>query len=59
MAKKEIVKSVESFSVSLLDNGYTIQYSGYDESDNYQTKNLVLTSLDDLVKQIKIIDGLK
>lgn len=59
MAKKEIVKSVESFSVSLLDNGYTIQYSGYDESDNYHTKNLVLTSLDDLVKQIKIIDGLK
>lgn len=59
MAKKEIVKSVESFSVSLLDNGYTIQYSGYDESDSYQTKNLVLTSLDDLVKQIKIIDGLK
>ena len=59
MAKKEIVKNVESFSVSLLDNGYTLQYSGYDEDDAYQNRNIVLTSLEDLIKQIKIIDGLK
>lgn len=59
MAKKEIVKGVDSFSVSLLDNGYTLQYSGYDEKDEYQNRNIVLTSLEDLIKQIKIIDGLK
>lgn len=59
MAKKEIVRNVESFSVSLLDNGYTLQYSGYDENDDYQTRNMVLTSLEDLINQIKIVDGLK
>ena len=59
MAKKEIVKSVESFSVSLLDNGYTLQYSGEDENDEYHNRNMVLTSLEDLINQIKIIDGLK
>jgi hypothetical protein len=59
MAKKEIVRNVESFSVSLLDNGYTLQYSGYDENDDYQNRNMVLTSLEDLINQIKIVDGLK
>jgi hypothetical protein len=59
MAKKEIVKNVDSFSVSILDNGYTLQYSGNDENDFYQNRNMVLTSLEELINQIKIIDGLK
>lgn len=59
MAKQEIVKNVESFTVSLLDNGYTIDYSGLAKNGDWVSKKLVLTDLDNLIKTIKMIDELE
>jgi hypothetical protein len=55
---EDIVKGVDNFSVSILDNGFTIDYSGYDSEDEWLNKKLVVLTVEelcDIIKQIQRI----
>lgn len=54
--KKSIVKGVENFNVYIFDNGYTLEYTGYDAEDEWVTVKVIVSSVDELCNIIKEID---
>lgn len=55
MAKKKdkvIVSGVDSFTVSILDNGFTIEYSGYNKDEDWVSRKLVIPTNDELHSKI-------
>lgn len=57
MAKnyKDIVKGVDSVSVSILDNGYTLEFTGYNNQGDWVTSKIIVSTIDDLCNHIKTV----
>lgn len=53
--RNRVVKNVQSLNVVFADNGYMLEYSGYDDNDDYQDAKHVVTSLEDLFAEIKMV----
>lgn len=60
MAKKKISKLSdklerinESFNVYIYDNGYMVEVSGRDSSDEYKTAKILVSSVDELLAIVK------
>lgn len=58
MSKKKdsvIVSHVENFTVSILDNGFTLEYSGYNKDEDWINRKLVVPTNHDLHEVINHI----
>lgn len=60
MAKKKISKLSdkldkinESFSIYIYDNGYMVEVSGRDSSDEYKTAKIMVGSVEELIALVK------
>ena len=55
MAKKNktIVNGVDSFSVSILDNGYTLEYTGNNSDNDWVTNKVIVGDVDKLCELIR------
>ena len=60
MAKKNktIVNGVDSFSVSILDNGYTLEYNGNNSDNDWITNKLIVGDVDKLCELIRGVTAL-
>ena len=57
-AKAKAVKGVESYTVYKFDNGFTIEYSGYDETDTWVSFKLIVSDEQNLIDVIKSINAI-
>lgn len=48
-----ITNGVTDISVSILDNGYTVEFGGYNKSEEWVTSNRVINSTDELCTLIR------
>jgi hypothetical protein len=53
-----ISKNVNEFSVSLFDNGFTLQYSGHTEDDNWVDTRLIVSDVEKLCELIRGLSAL-
>ena len=55
MAKKNktIVNGVDNFSVSILDNGYTLEYTGNNSDNDWDTNKVIVGDVDKLCELIR------
>jgi hypothetical protein len=55
MAKKNkaIVNGVDSFSVSILDNGYTLEYTGNNSDNDWVTNKVIVGDVEKLCELIR------
>jgi hypothetical protein len=58
MAKKEIIKDVSDFNVEIADNGYVLNYSGNNSEGDWKNTKIVVTTIDELISEIKRIVAL-
>ena len=60
MAKKNktIVNGVDSFSVSILDNGYTLEYNGNNSDNDWITNKIIVGDVDKLCELIRGVTAL-
>ena len=58
MAKAKVVKKVTDFNVEILDNGFTLRYSGEDADDNWADTKMIVADVDTLTARIKEIAAL-
>ena len=58
LVTKNIVKGVDSVSVNILDNGYTLEFTGYNASNDWVTSKVIVASVDELCAHIKEITGI-
>ena len=60
MAKKNktIVNGVDSFSVSILDNGYTLEYTGNNSDNDWTTNKVIVGDVDKLCELIRGVTAL-
>lgn len=60
MAKKNkaIVNGVDSFSVSILDNGYTLEYTGNNSDNDWVTNKVIVGDVDKLCELIRGVTAL-
>ena len=60
MAKKNktIVNGVDSFSVSILDNGYTLEYNGNNSDNDWTTNKVIVGDVDKLCELIRGVTAL-
>lgn len=52
---KDIVKGVESVSVNILDNGYTLEFTGNTDKGDWITSKTIVSSVDELCEHIKSV----
>jgi hypothetical protein len=59
VAKKElnrtIVNGVDNFSVNIMDNGYTVEYTGNNSDNDWITTKLIVSDIDKLCEQVRTI----
>lgn len=55
---KDIVKGVDSVSVNILDNGYTLEFTGYNSNGDWVTSKIIVATVDELCNHIKEVTGL-
>jgi hypothetical protein len=53
-----ITKNVNEFNVSLYDNGFTLQYSGHTDDDNWVDTRLIVSDIDKLCEIIRGLSAL-
>ena len=57
MAKKDsnrtIVNGVDSFSVNIMDNGFTLEYTGNNSDNDWVNTKLVVTDVNALCEKIR------
>lgn len=57
MASKEsnrtIVNGVDNFTVSIMDNGFTVEYTGNNSDNNWITSKIIVGDLDKLCEIIR------
>lgn len=57
MAKKEsnrtIVNGVDNFTVSILDNGFTVEYTGNNSDNEWVTSKVIVNDVDKLCELIR------
>ena len=60
MAKKNkaIVNGIDSFSVSILDNGYTLEYTGNNSDNDWVTNKVIVGDVDKLCELIRGVTAL-
>ena len=60
MAKKNktIVNGVDSFSVSILDNGFTLEYTGNNSDNDWTTNKVIVGDVDKLCELIRGVTAL-
>ena len=60
MAKKNkaIVNGIDSFSVSILDNGYTLEYTGNNSDNDWTTNKVIVGDVDKLCELIRGVTAL-
>ena len=60
MAKKNkaIVNGVDSFSVSILDNGFTLEYTGNNSDNDWVTNKIIVGDVDKLCELIRGVTAL-
>lgn len=58
MAKPKVVKKVSDFNVEILDNGFTLRYSGEDSDDNWADTKVIVADVDALCARIKEVVAL-
>jgi hypothetical protein len=51
--KKQVVKNVSDFSVSVFDNGFTLQYSGNDADGDWADTKVIVSDIDKLCELIR------
>lgn len=56
--KAEIVRGVDNYSIEKLDNGFTLSYSGYDKSDQWVSKKVVIVNEKELIDTIKVVNAI-
>jgi hypothetical protein len=57
MTKKQVVKSVESFEVEIVSNGFVLSYSGNTEDDSWSNTKEIVPTVFELHERInKIIE---
>lgn len=50
---KAIVNGVDNFSVSILDNGYTLEYTGNNSDNDWVTNKVIVGDVDKLCELIR------
>ena len=55
---KDIVEGVDSISVNILDNGYTLEFTGYNANGDWVTSKTIVSSVEELCSHIKEVTGL-
>jgi hypothetical protein len=50
---KDIIKGVDSVSINILDNGYTLEFTGYNVNGDWVTSKTIVGSVDELCNHIK------
>ena len=55
---KNIIKGVDSVSVSILDNGYTLEFTGYNSTGDWVSSKVIVATVDELCNHIKEITGI-
>ena len=60
MAKKNkaIVNGVDNFSVSILDNGFTLEYTGNNSDNDWTTNKVIVGDVDKLCELIRGVTAL-
>ena len=60
MAKKPVVKAVETFDVEIVSNGFVLNYSGKNEEDDWAQTKEIVSSLEQLHARIdKIVETMQ
>ncbi|CAB4129419.1 hypothetical protein UFOVP118_52 [uncultured Caudovirales phage] len=52
------VSKVTDFNVNIFDNGFTINFTGYDDDDNWADVKMIVPNVDELVEIVKEIVNL-
>jgi hypothetical protein len=55
MKSKTLVKIADNFTVNMYDNGYMVEASGYDESQEYVRAKYVCKTDEELLNYIKAL----
>jgi hypothetical protein len=57
MAKKEsnrtIVNGVDNFTVNIMDNGFTVEYTGNNSDNDWVTSKVIVSDIDKLCELIR------
>ena len=54
MTKKVITKDVDSIYIKFAENGFTLEYTGKTEDNNYwHTSKILVSNFDELVEKLK------
>jgi hypothetical protein len=56
--KLKVTKNVKSFSVDIASNGFIMEYTGDNESDNWVEDKIVMPDMNTLVQHIKRVTEL-
>lgn len=51
----EVTNKVEDMSIAFADNGYIIEYRGYDDNEEWASAKVVVLSLEDAIEVIRDI----
>lgn len=49
----EVTNKVEDISIAFADNGYIIEYRGYDNNDEWASAKVVVLSLEEMMEVIR------
>lgn len=49
----EVTNKVEDISIAFADNGYIIEYRGYDNNDEWASAKVVVLSLEEMIEVIR------
>lgn len=58
MPNKEVTKEVTDFRVDIADNGFVIEFSGYDKDGDYASNKRVVMSVQELHQAIDKITAM-
>ena len=58
MTNKAIVNGVDNFSVSILDNGFTLEYTGNNSDNDWTTNKVIVGDVDKLCELIRGVTAL-
>jgi len=51
---KKITKEVDYVQINFADNGFIVEYSGQNEDNDYRNAKILVSSVDEMIEQIKV-----
>ena len=51
---KKITKEVDYVQINFADNGFIVEYSGQNEDSDYRNAKILVSSVDEMIEQIKV-----